>query len=34
LISLADRPPGGHSGHQIQGASIDPFHAVPQSRTR
>jgi hypothetical protein len=29
LISLADRPPSGHSGHQIQGASIDPFHAFP-----
>src|SRR5205823_5175560 len=33
LISLADRPPSGHSGHQIQGASIDPFHADPQLRT-
>src|ERR1043166_5693416 len=34
LISLADRPTSSHSGHQIQGASIDPFHAGPQSRTR
>src|ERR1043166_7813158 len=34
LISLADRPTSSHSGHQIQGASIDPFHAAPQSRTR
>jgi hypothetical protein len=33
LISLADRPSSGHSGHQIQGASIDPFHADPQLRT-
>ena len=33
LISLAERPPSGHLGHQIQGAFIDPFHAVPQSRT-
>ena len=34
LISLADRLSSSHSGHQIQGASIDPFHAAPQSRTR
>ena len=33
LISLPERPPSSHLGHQIQGASIDPFHAVPQSRT-
>jgi hypothetical protein len=32
LISLADRLSSSHSGHQIQGASIDPFHAAPQSR--
>ena len=33
LISLADRLAGNHSGHQIPGALIDPFHAVSQSRT-
>jgi hypothetical protein len=31
LISLAARPPSGHEGHQIPGASIDPFHALSQS---
>ena len=34
LISSADRLSSSHSGHQIQGASIDPFHAAPQLRTR
>ena len=34
LISLADRLPSNHLGHQILGASINPFHANPQSRTR
>jgi hypothetical protein len=34
LISLADRPTSSRLGHQIQGASINPFHAIPQSRTR
>jgi hypothetical protein len=34
LISLSDRLTSSPMGHQIQGASIDPFHADPQSRTR
>jgi len=34
LISLRDRLLTSHQGHQIQGASIDPFHAGPQSRIR
>ena len=34
LISLPARLPGSRLGHQIQGASINPFHATPQSRTR
>src|SRR6516165_3378962 len=34
LISLAGRLSSNRSVHQIQGASIDPFHAAPQSRTR
>jgi len=34
LISLAGRLSSNQSVHQIQGASIDPFHAAPQSRTR
>ena len=34
LISLAGRLSSNQSVHQIQGASIDPFHAVPQSRAR
>src|SRR5262252_4121633 len=34
LISLPAKLPGSRLGHQIQGASINPFHATPQSRTR
>ena len=34
LISLPARLPGSRLGHQIQGESINPFHATPQSRTR
>ena len=34
LISLPAKLPGSRLGHQIQGASINPFHAVSQSRTR
>jgi hypothetical protein len=28
------RLPSSRVGHQIQGASVNPFHATPQSRTR
>jgi len=34
LISLPARLPGSRLGHQIRDASINPFHATPQSRTR
>src|SRR5215469_6027655 len=33
LTSLAGRLSSNQSVHQVQGASIDPFHAGPQSRT-
>jgi hypothetical protein len=33
LTSLADRLSSNQSVRQVQGASIDPFHASPQSRT-
>jgi hypothetical protein len=34
LTSFSDRLSSNQTGHQVQGASIDPFHASPQSRTR
>jgi len=32
LVSLADRSPDDHLGHQILSALIDPFHAAVLNR--